>query len=140
MNRRALRGILLFWTLFIGLGAVGGAITMFYDPSGVSTGMDGLLPGLQKLPFSDVLFTNLIFSGISLLIVNGFNQLVGFVLLIKKHKAACRWCLGCGVVLMLWICIQFVIFPLNFLSTAYFIFGLLEALAAFLLKKKERVL
>ena len=32
-----------------------------------------------------------------------------------------------GVTLMLWICIQFYIFPLNFMSTLYFLFGLCQA-------------
>ena len=29
--------------------------------------------------------------------------------------------------LMMWICIQFYMFPLNFMSTIYFIFGLCQA-------------
>ena len=32
-----------------------------------------------------------------------------------------------GVTLMLWICIQFYMFPLNFMSTIYFVFGFLQA-------------
>ncbi len=33
--------------------------------------------------------------------------------------------------LMLWICIQFYMFPPNFMSTAYFIFGLLQAVTGY---------
>ena len=36
-----------------------------------------------------------------------------------------------GITLMLWICIQFYMFPLNFMSTAYFVFGLCQAAAGF---------
>ena len=36
-----------------------------------------------------------------------------------------------GVTLMLWICIQFYIFPLNFMSTAYFIFGLIQTITGY---------
>ena len=32
---------------------------------------------------------------------------------------------------MLWICIQFYIFPLNFMSTAYFIFGLIQTITGY---------
>lgn len=32
-----------------------------------------------------------------------------------------------GITLMLWICIQFYMFPFNFMSTSYFIFGFLQA-------------
>ena len=35
-----------------------------------------------------------------------------------------------GVTLMLWICIQFYMFPLNFMSTFYFVFGLCQAVTA----------
>ena len=35
---------LLFWMLFIGLGAVAGASGMLLDPSGKAMGMDAMLP------------------------------------------------------------------------------------------------
>ena len=38
------RGFLIFWTLFIGLGAAAGSIGMFCDPSGKAMGMDTMLP------------------------------------------------------------------------------------------------
>ena len=38
------RKTLLFWTLFIGVGAVGGALCMLLDPSGHTLGMDAKLP------------------------------------------------------------------------------------------------
>ena len=52
------RKISIFWTLFIGIGAVGGAVTMLVDPSGGLMGMDAMLPYFKKLPFADVLFTD----------------------------------------------------------------------------------
>lgn len=66
---------LIFWTLFIGLGAMGGAAMMLIDPSGKAVGMDGMLPYFQVLPFADVLFQDLYFSGWALLIVNGLTNL-----------------------------------------------------------------
>ena len=65
------RSILIFWTLFIGLGAVAGALGMLLDPSGKSMGMDAMLPYFQVLPFADVVFQDFTFSGWALLIVNG---------------------------------------------------------------------
>ena len=67
----AARRSLIFWTLFIGIGAVGGALCMLICPDGSLMGMDGMLPYFQVLPFADVLFQNFTFSGIALLIVNG---------------------------------------------------------------------
>ncbi|NLC78115.1 MAG: hypothetical protein GX683_00055 [Ruminococcaceae bacterium] len=138
MKIKTLRGILLFWCFFIGVGALWGGVSMFIDPTGVTFGYDSFFEGFQKLPFYDVLFTNLIFHGISLIIVNGLSQLFTAYLLLRRRPNGSLFGIICGVLLMLWICIQFVIFPFNWLSTAYFIFGLLEMLTALLLRKKEK--
>ena len=42
-----------------------------------------------------------------------------------------------GITLMLLICVQFCIFPLNYMSTLYFVFGLAQALTAFLALKNS---
>ena len=134
------RYALIFWTLFIGLGAVAGATGMLIDPSGKAMGMDAMLPFFQKLPFADVLFKDLFFSGIALLIVNGLTNLTAAVLLILKKKSGVILGGIFGITLMLWICIQFYMFPLNFMSTIYFIFGLCQAITgymAFVFMKQE---
>ena len=125
-------GILLFWTIFIGLGAVGGAAMMLYDPTGKAMGMDALLPRFQVLPFAEVLFQNYIFSGFALLIVNGLSNLTAAALLLAKNKSGVILGGVFGVTLMLWICIQFVIFPLNFMSTSYFVFGFCQAITGYM--------
>lgn len=125
------RKALLFWTLFIGIGAVGGAACMLLDPSGGVLGMDAMLPYFQVLPFAEVLFRNFIFSGIALLLVNGLPNLIAAMLLLRKRPAGVVLGSALGVTLMLWICIQFYMFPLNFMSTAYFIFGLIQALTGY---------
>ena len=123
----AARRWLIFWTLFIGIGAVAGAAAMLFDPTGGVMGMDAMLPYFQVLPFADVLFQNFTFSGIALLIVNGLTNLTAAVLLLLKKRAGVVLGGVFGVTLMLWICIQFYIFPLNFMSTIYFVFGLAQA-------------
>lgn len=125
------RIILIVQTAFIGIGALGGAIAMFIDPTGQSTGMAGLLPGLNKLPFADVLFKNLIFSGISLLIVNGLSNLTAMFLLLERKHIGVKLGFVFGITLMLWITIQFFIYPFNFLSTSYFILGLLQTIVGY---------
>lgn len=125
------RIILIVQTAFIGIGALYGAIAMFIDPTGQATGMAGLLPGLNKLPFADVLFKNLIFSGIALLIVNGLSNLTAMFLLLERKHIGAKLGFAFGITLMLWITIQFFIYPFNFLSTSYFIFGLLQAIVGY---------
>ena len=55
------RKALLFWTLFIGLGAVAGALCMLLDPSGRAMGMDAMLPYFQVLPFAQIIFQDFTF-------------------------------------------------------------------------------
>lgn len=120
------RKILIFWTMFIGIGAVGGAAMMLADTSGRLMGMDAMLPYFQKLPFAEYVFRDFLFSGIALLIVNGITNLTAAVLLLMKKKSGIILGGIFGITLMLWICIQFYMFPPNFMSTIYFIFGFLQ--------------
>ncbi len=129
---------LIFWTLFIGIGAVAGGLSMIIDPSGKTLHMDGMLPFFQKLPFADVLFRDFLFSGFALLIINGITNLTAAVLLLRRKKLGVILGTVFGVTLMLWICIQFYMFPLNFMSTAYFIFGLCQAITGFVALKLLR--
>ena len=81
------RRFLIFWTLFIGIGAVLGSVMMIIDPSGKTMGMDGMLPYFKALPFADILFNDLLFSGFALLIVNGISNLTAAVLLFLKKRS-----------------------------------------------------
>ncbi len=134
------RKILIFWCLFIGIGAVAGAVGMLTAPDGSNLGMQELLPYFQVLPFADALFQNFTFPGIALLCVNGIPNLIAAGLLLAKKKSGVVCGTIFGLTLMAWIVIQFVIFPTNFMSTIYFDFGILQALtgcAALIFYKQE---
>ena len=118
MQENTLRKAMLFWNLFIG--------------------MDGMLPFFQVLPLSGILFQNFLFPGIALLAVNGIPNFISFYLLKKRKPYGSVTGMCCGILLMGWICIQFYIFPLNFMSSIYFVFGLLEAVTGYLLFLKEK--
>lgn len=132
MRYRKAKKILLFLSLFVGLGAVYGSICMFIDPSGKLLGMDTLLPYFSVLPFSDILFQNYIFSGIALLIVNSLSNIVASYLIIKDKKIGLILGTVFGFTLILWITIQFIIFPFNMLSTTYFVIGFLQLLFGYI--------
>lgn len=137
---RAARRWLIFWTLFVGIGAVAGALGMLLDPSGKALGMDAMLPYFQKLPFAAAVFQDFTFSGWALLIVNGLTNMTAAGLLLREKKLGVILGGVFGITLMLWICIQFYMFPLNFMSTVYFIFGLCQAAtayAAYIFRKQE---
>ncbi len=134
------RKILIFWCLFIGIGAVAGSVGMLTAIDGSNLGMQELLPYFQVLPFAKYLFQDFLFPGIALLCVNGIPNLIAAVLLLMKKKSGIVCGAIFGVTLMAWIVIQFVIFPSNFLSNIYFDFGIFQALtgvAAWVFYKQE---
>lgn len=119
---------MVFWELFIGIGAVARAVMMFADPSGRMFGMEPMLPLFRRLPFAGTLFADFVFPGIALLCVNGLTNFAALGLTALRSRFAPAAGAACGVILMLWIGVQFYIFPLNFMSTIYFVFGLAQAL------------
>ena len=129
-------------TLFIGIGAVAGAVMMWIDPSGISWGGDPLLIMLRdKMPWPDVFFKDFIPSGFALLAVNGLTQLAAAILLFKKHRFAPYAVLACGIILMLWIVLEWWVWGFNALSNIYFVLGLVEVVVAvFCLRKQEKTL
>lgn len=124
-------------TLFIGIGAVGGAVMMWVDPSGVSWGGAPMLDLLRaKMPWPDVFFKDFIPSGFALLIVNGITQIIAAILLFKNHRWAYQVVLACGIILMLWIVLEWWIWGFNALSNIYFVLGLIEVIAAIIGMKR----
>ena len=117
--------------LFIGIGAVVGAVMMWVDPSGSAWGGEPLLELLrEKMPWPDVFFRNFIPSGIVLLVVNGLTQFVAAYLLFKTHTLAHWTVLVCGIILMLWIALECWIWGFNPVGNFYFVLGLVEAISA----------
>ena len=107
-------------TLFIAVGAVGGAAMMWMDPTGAGWGGTPMLDLLRaKMPWPDLLFKDFIPSGFALLAVNGLPQLLAALMLFKKHPWACQVTLGCGILLMLWIVLEWWIWGFVALSNIY---------------------
>ena len=126
------RFVLIFLTLFVGFGAVMGAVCLFFDPSGKFMGMDSMLPYFQVLPFAKIVFQDFKFSACALFLVNGLTNFTAAGFLFAKKKIGTILCGIFGITLMLWICIQFYIFPLNFMSTTFFIIGFCQAITGYM--------
>ena len=134
-----MRTFLKILTLFIAVGAVGGAVMMWMDPSGVSWGGEPMLEILRaKMPWPEVFFRDFIPSGFALLAVNGLPQLLAALMLFKKHPWAYRVTLACGIILMLWIVLEWYVWGFAALSNIYFVLGLAEAIAAVFCIKRSR--
>jgi hypothetical protein len=126
-------------TLFIAIGAVAGAVMMWLDPSGTTWGGEPLLEMLRaKMPWPDVFFKNFIPSGFVLLGLNGITQFVAAYLLFKKHSLAQYAVLACGIILMLWIVLEWWVWGFNAMSNVFFVLGLAEAVVA-LINLKNRL-
>lgn len=134
-----IRKIQIFWSIFIGLGAVLGAAMMFLSPSGEMFGMTPMLPLLRRLPLSEIFFNDFIWPGIALLLANGVTNGIAFTMLMKRSRYGGLAGGICGIILMLWITVQFVIFPINFMSSVFFLFGLLQAVNGFILYHRENL-
>ena len=124
-------------TLFIGIGAVAGAVMMWMYPTGATWGGEPLLELLRaKMPWPDIFFKDFIPSGFVLLALNGLPQLVAAILLFKKHRLAPYVVLVCGIILMLWIVLEWWVWGFNTISNIYFVLGLVEAIAAVITIKR----
>ena len=133
-----MRKFLIVLTLFIAVGAVGGAIMMWIDPSGNGWGGAPMLDLLRaKMPWPDIFFKDFFPSGCVLLAVNGLPQFLAALMLIKKHPSAYRVTLACGIILMLWIVLEWWVWGFNPISNIYFVFGLLELGAALYCMRKK---
>ena len=118
-------------TLFIAIGAVWGTMMMFIDPTGAMWGMESMLDTLRaKMPWPEIFFRDFRPSGIVLFLVNGATQFVAAYLLFKQHRLAQPAVLACGIILMLWISLEWWIFGFYAICNAYFSFGLIEAILA----------
>lgn len=126
-------------TLFIGIGAIGGAVMMWIDPTGVAWGGEPLLEMLRaKMPWPDVFFRSFIPSGFVLLFLNGLTQFTAAYLLFKKHPLAQWAVLACGIILMLWIVLEWWAWGFNAMSNIYFVLGLVEVVAALYMFKNQK--
>lgn len=133
MSELALRRWLIFWELFIGLGAVVGVVMMFIEPLGGDMfGMSPLLEMMQVMPLADIFFRTLIWPAIALFVIIGIPNFTAFYMHMAGHRLAPVADVVCGICLMLWICVQFVVFTFNAMSAAYFMFGAAQTLTAYL--------
>lgn len=126
------RIILLVISLFVGIGALFGGTAMLIKPDGSILHMESMLPYFEVLPFSEVLFQDYIFSGIMLILVNGVSNIIASIFVIKKKKIGHVLGTIFGFTLMLWIIIQFVMFPMNALDIIYFALGVLQLIIGYI--------
>ena len=90
-----------------------------------------------KMPWPEVFFRDFVPSGFALLAVNGLPQLLAALMLFKKHPSAYWVAQACGLILMLWIVLEWYVWGFVALSNIYFVLGLIESVAAFYCTRKK---
>ncbi len=134
-----MKAFLKILTIFITVGAIAGAVMMWTDPAGASWGGEPMLDLLRaKMPWTDILFRNFIPSGFALLAVNGLPQLLAAIMLFKNHCRAGWMTLASGIILMLWIVLEWYIWGFVAMSNIFFVLGMAEAIAAVCYIKRSR--
>ena len=109
----------------ISLAALYGSSLMLIDPSGKMLGMENFLPYFSPLPLSKYLYQNYIFPGIALFSIICVPNFICAILLLRK-KSSGIFPLVMGIVLSLWITIQFIIFPANALDNFTFGYAIVQ--------------
>ena len=113
---------------------------MWLDPTGASWGGEPMLELLRaKMPWPDIFFRNFIPSGFVLLAVNGITQIVASVMLFQNHRKAYQMVIACGIILMLWIVLEWYVWGFVALSNIFFVLGLAETTAAYYCIKRTRL-
>ena len=84
------------------------------------------------------MFRDFIPSGFALLAVNGLTQFVAVIMLFKKHPWAYWVVLACGIILMLWIALEWYVWGFVALSNIFFALGLIEVVATAICIRRDR--
>ncbi|MCL2489721.1 MAG: hypothetical protein FWF36_03195 [Propionibacteriaceae bacterium] len=127
----------LFWTLFIGVGALWGVIMLWTMAD--KAGMAPLLDQMRaNLPLADVFFTTYVWPGVFLLVIICVPNLAGVWLVWRRRRVAPVWCAACGVILVAWTLMEMLwAFGPNVLSEVYLAFGVAQAVMAALWMRRS---
>lgn len=132
-KKRKIIVLLAVIQIFNGLSGIAGGFGLLSDTSGAAVGLE--LTWLQQTPFS-----NYLIPGLVLLIVNGFGNVSGFILTIRKHRKFDLIAVFFGLIMMVWIISQaYWIGYKSLLQPVYFGTGLMQFMLGLMINKKGSV-
>jgi hypothetical protein len=117
-----MRSLLFILVYFVALTALSSGLILVIRPDGSSLGLD--LSMLKETPFHSFLV-----PGLLLIFIVGGIHLFAIFLSIVRHSQTYRLTLIAGIVLMVWIVVQFLLVPsYTWLYGFYLIIGMLVCL------------
>ena len=123
--------ILGYLQLFIGMGAVAGALPMILTPLGSGDGLS--IEVLQNTPF-----TNYLIPGIILFSINGIGSLVASYFSLKLLKPAGILGMIFGIALIIWIIVQvYLLGFVSWLQPLYLALGTLELILGIIIFRRN---
>ncbi len=128
---RNARRLLIVLLLLTGTAALYGTTMMFISPDGSLLGMDSILPCFRVLPLSEYLYRDYIFPGIALTALIAIPHIASGIIMIKRRSQCNASVMVPGMILMLWIILQFIILPANIQAEITFIIGVIETAAGY---------
>lgn len=124
--------ILGYLQLFIGMGAVAGALPMILTPLGSEEALSIEL--LRNTPF-----TSYLIPGIVLFSINGVGSLVASYFSLKRLKPAGIMGMVFGIALIIWIIVQLYLMGFaSWLQPLYFALGTLELLFGVIIYRRNQ--
>lgn len=108
-----------------GLCAVAFGAIMMIAANDAPMGLSELVPLVQTMPLPAFMTENLFWPGLALLLVNGVANLVATALFFNRPRAARRWALAAGALLICWCAFEMLYLP-NAASIIYLIVGLAQ--------------
>lgn len=120
---------LIFWSLCIGFGVILISLCLFIEPDGSILGVSDFLIYLRRLPFNEHLFNDFIFPTILLLIVIGIPHIIGFFSLLVNNKNGIDIGYTNGVLLIIWMSLEFILFPTTPIMIMLLCLAILELFA-----------
>ncbi|MCL2826693.1 MAG: hypothetical protein FWD72_04740 [Eggerthellaceae bacterium] len=124
------RRTLVFLSLFVGIGALGGGAVAILPPTTDIMGAEALVPILHEAPLFGQYIDSLVIPASALLLFVCLPQLLAALLLLRKRPSRYKACIICGAVLVAFTVGELILIP-NFASVLYLLFGAVEIFAGY---------
>jgi hypothetical protein len=124
--QRAARVWLLIVSALNGAAGLVCGLLLIARPDGSLLGASALLPVIRRFPLADVLFQDMFWIGVAMLLALGLPNLIALVALLRRMSHQYLLSLAAAVLLMLWCGFEMP-YMFNYAALGYFFVGAISA-------------